>query len=439
MTVASAPRGDLERLVREAGDRRTQISLHLKIFAGYLALGSVLSGCFYAMSQGSWPWVVQIPLALGVTVIAAVLLPFWLLRVARVKRLSSTALEVSRGDLSRRVQLDSSSLRDDIDELAVSIADMQENLRELVRHVQHTADSVGESATALQRSTEEVNAQAFEVGNAVGSIARGAADQRDFVTSASRAIAEMAQSIQRSGGSADDAARAAAATRAAAEEGSAAARLASERVQKVFAQIETASQGVFAFGEKTQEISRFVDVITQVAAQTNLLALNAAIEAARAGEAGKGFAVVAEEVRKLAENTGRSAEQISRLARDIASQSSRVVSAMKEGIEELVSGRGELTTIARAMGDITATARDGAERMGLITEAAKAQRESSAGTVRAIESISKVAAEHVGATDAVKSVIEAQSRAVGRLTAATQELTHLSEELNRVVSRFRLA
>jgi methyl-accepting chemotaxis protein len=209
-------------------------------------------------------------------------------------------------------------------------------------------------------------------------------------------------------------------------------------VKKVFSRIETASQEVFAFGEKTQEISKIVDVITQVAQQTNLLALNATIEAARAGEYGRGFAVVADEVRKLAESAGRSAEQISRLARDISGQSAAVVTAMKQGIEELAQGREDLTTIVRSMGSITDTARDGAEKVGLISEAAREQQRGSEAMVGAISEISLVARQNVVATEGVRTAMDSQSQQVARLTAAAQELTNLSEELQNVVSRFRL-
>ncbi|HZH03243.1 MAG TPA: methyl-accepting chemotaxis protein, partial [Myxococcaceae bacterium] len=255
---------------------------------------------------------------------------------------------------------------------------------------------------------------------------------------ASKVITDMAESIQRTAASAEDAARVSAETSGSAEEGSTAARLAGEKVKKVFSRIEAASQEVFAFGEKTQEISKIVDAITQVAQQTNLLALNATIEAARAGEYGRGFAVVADEVRKLAESAGRSAEQISKLARDISGQSSAVVSAMREGIDELAEGREDLTAIVRSMGSITDTARKGAEGVHLISQSAREQLKGSEEMVAAIRDISQVAKQNATSTDAVQSVILEQTAAVSRMTSAAQELTNLSLELQSVVRRFRL-
>jgi methyl-accepting chemotaxis protein len=352
--------------------------------------------------------------------------------------LSRSALEISRGDLSTPVVAASGFGRDEIDELATAISHMQENLRELVGHIQHTAQSVSDSATELQRSAENVNASTDEVSSSMLKIARGAEAQSNLVSQTSKVITEMAGSIQKTALSAEDAARAAGETSGEAEEGSRAALLAGEKVKKVFARIENASHEVFAFGEKTQEISKIVDVITLVAQQTNLLALNATIEAARAGEYGRGFAVVADEVRKLAESAGRSAEQISKLARDITQQSVAVVSAMKEGIDELAEGRSDLTSIVKSMGAITDTARKGTEKVHLISESAREQLAGSEKMVTAIGEISSVAKANASSTEAVRTVIEEQTLAVSRMTSAAQELTSLSVELQNVVRRFRL-
>src|SRR6185369_11940360 len=104
-------------------------------------------------------WLVKGPLAGMLSLLLAVALPFFLLRVSRVQRLSSSALEISRGDLSSRVMAESGSLRDDIDELAVAISNMQENLRELVSHIQNTAQLVADSANELEHSAEGVSIQ----------------------------------------------------------------------------------------------------------------------------------------------------------------------------------------------------------------------------------------------------------------------------------------
>jgi methyl-accepting chemotaxis protein len=433
----SSRREPLQRLVRAAEERGSDISLHIKIFAGYVVLGVVLVGTMLATEH--YDWTVRVLSSAVLTLVLAVLLPWLVAKVARVKVLSRSALEISRGDLSKPVETSrGSSLRDDIDELATAISNMQENLRELVGHIQHTAQSVSDSASELQRSAEGVNGSTEEVGSSMKKIAGGAESQSVLVGQASQVITSMAVSIQKTGVSAEDAARASAETSGAAEQGSKAALLAGDKLKKVFSRIEIASQEVFAFGEKTQEISKIVDVITQVAQQTNLLALNATIEAARAGEYGRGFAVVADEVRKLAESSGRSAEQISKLARDISGQSAAVVTAMKEGIEELAEGREDLTSIVRSMGSITDTARKGAEKVHLISDSARDQQKGSDEMVKAIGEISQVAKQNAQSTEAINVVIEEQTQAVSRMTSAAQELTNLSVELQNVVRRFKL-
>jgi methyl-accepting chemotaxis protein len=425
-------------VVRRTDERRAQVSLHLKILIGYLVLGATLIGVFVV--GAAWDWWLKILAALILTLVLAVVLPSLVLRVSRVRVLSKTALEISRGDLSRRVNLDGGAgLRDDIDELAVAIADMQENLRELVSSIAHTSESVASSASALEGSAEGVNAQAAEVGSEMIRIAAGAEAQKSLVSRASTTITDMAQALLRTASSAEESTRAAAATSASAVEGSTAATLAGEKVRKVFSRIEAASHEVFKFGEKTQEISKIVDAITQVAQQTNLLALNATIEAARAGEYGRGFAVVADEVRKLAESAGKSAEQISLLARNINQQSTLVVSAMKEGIEELAEGREDLTAIVRSMARISDSARNGAEKVALISDYAREQQKSSEAMVQAISEISEVARTNAEATEGVKRVIEEQTEAVSQMTASAQELATLSDEMQMIVRRFRLS
>ena len=436
--MATTRREPVKRQLRavEMARNARDISLHLKIFTGYVVLGALLSAAFL-LTKGMADSL-RLLLAAGLTLGAALTLPTLLARVSRVKVLSRSAYEISQGDLSKPVHAPEAGGRDEIDELTLAIGKMQENLRELVGKIQDTARSVADTAGDLGRSAENVNGSTEEVGLSMEKIAGGADQQRSLVGRASKVITEMAGSIQRTALSAEEAARASGETSAAADEGSKAARVAGDKVKKVFSRIEAASQQVFAFGEKTQEISKIVDVITQVAQQTNLLALNATIEAARAGEYGRGFAVVADEVRKLAESAGRSAEQISKLARDISGQSSSVVSAMKEGIEELGQGREDLTAIVKSMGAITDTARTGAGKVHVISESAREQLKGSEEMVKAIEEISSVARDNASSTAAIQAVIQEQTAAVARMTGLAGELTSLSVELQNVVRSFRL-
>lgn len=433
--------GATVRPPRSRAPRRKLLLIH-KIMLGDLMLVAVFSIIFLAREIFAYKWnenwVLSSILAVFVTALA---MAYALNRVAtRVRLLNRAALEISRGDLSQPIRMPQKFRvgSDEIDELATSIGNMQENLRELVSHMQRSSRHLADSANELLHSTENVSAASVDVARAVQDIAHGAEEQTRLVSAAEKVIAHMAAVVTDAATGAKEAAVAATETSAAALAGQDAAATAGEKIRRVFGQVESASEMVFAFGAKTEEISKIVVAITSVAHQTNLLALNAAIEAARAGEYGRGFGVVAEEVRRLAESAGHSAEQISRLALEISHSSQRAVAAIKEGIDELGEGRSELERIIRSLGAVARTAQVGAERVQVINDSARDQLESSEKMVGSMAEIAAVARQNASATESVSRAMREQASTAAGMASAAQELTNLSLELQAVVSRFKL-
>ena len=424
-----------------ASTQRRRQSLFSKILLSHLLLALVVLGVPRLVSLTGLSGETAVVVGGATGLLAAVLLALALSRVlSGVRSLSRSALEISQGDLSKPVQVERSFRlgEDEIDELAHSISDMQQNLRELVSHIQNTARSVSESANDMLNWAEDVNGSTLDVARSASRIAEGASDQKRSVEQSSGVIAAIAQSIRSAADSSRAATEAAEATAGTAESSGASVRQAAEKLRKVFAGIEAASGQVFAFGEKTHEIGKIVDAITAMAQQTNMLALNATIEAARAGDAGRGFAVVAEEVRKLATRSQGSAEQISRLSAEVAERASGVVTAMREGIAELAEGREELSAIIGTLEGISATARAGAQKVGVIMASTDDQKKHSEEMVKAITHISGVAQANAAATAQVSAAIAEQSRSAAQMTSSAQELTNVALELQNVVSRFRL-
>lgn len=163
--------------------------------------------------------------------------------------------------------------------------------------------------------------------------------------------------------------------------------------------IQSLAQKMNNLGESSDQINQIVIIITTIAEQTNLLALNASIEAARAGEYGKGFAVVAEEVRKLAEQSGAAATEISSITREIQQKTGEGLNETSLGVDEmnksmqLVNGtRERFIQLVAAIEDVSTQAQWVADASGKMNQASRKVAEAMDEQARGVDQIPQTAA-----------------------------------------------
>jgi methyl-accepting chemotaxis protein len=209
-------------------------------------------------------------------------------------------------------------------------------------------------------------------------------------------------------------------------------------IRHVLTEAENSGQQMVNFVAKLQKISKFVEVINGVAQKTNLLALNATIEAARAGEYGRGFAVVADEIRKLADSTTISADEITNLVAAIRSEGQLVQASMGQVIEEMENGREAVDRTTQAFSTITRHAEGTQAKANSIAELAEQQITDAERITRAIEEIDKVVSDNAAATEQVSAATQEQSAAMEELAQSAKILSTMSEQMLGTVKRFKL-
>ncbi|GAB1693216.1 methyl-accepting chemotaxis protein [Krasilnikovia sp. M28-CT-15] len=321
---------------------------------------------------------------IGVLVAQSILRP--------LRAVSGVLGAMAEGDLSREAEV---TARDELGRMAGLLNTAIRSVRETVRALAGSADTVASSAATMSTVAARIATSVDEAHGQATVVSGSAAQVSDSVSQVATGTDEMGASIGEI-----------------AQNTSEAARVAADAVTSA----QSTGQIMSRLGESSAEIGNVVMVITEIAEQTNLLALNATIEAARAGAAGKGFAVVAGEVKDLAQDTARATEDIVQRVEAIQADAASAVEA--------------IDSITEVIGRVN-------EFQSMIAAAVEQQRATSAEISRSVAQAAGASGEIAGNIAGVADVTTTTSRDAAESQQTAQELAEMADELRGLVTRFR--
>ena len=339
---------------------------------GVVSMNISLAGINKAIKESTLK---VIAAALGLTVLL-VLFVYIAVRSSVTTPLEKLAGNLSQiaegeGDLTKRLEVVG---KDEISKTSESFNAFMKKLQSVVDEVKRSAENVLATSRQLAVASQQVTASSEQ--------------QSESTASMAAAIEQITVSINHVSDNSSNAQAMAMEAENQSGQGATAVQKAVGEMNKIADSVGRSTQVIRDLGDKSNQISGIVKVIKEIADQTNLLALNAAIEAARAGEQGRGFAVVADEVRKLAERTSTSTQEIANMIEAIQHCTHSAVEGMEQSSSQVQQGVEMAAQASETMARIEASTR---QVQDVVREISDALREQSSASTQLAQNVEKIA------------------------------------------------
>ena len=316
---------------------------------------------------------------------------------------------VAGGDLTARLSLNGSD-----DALTV----LGHNLNKMV-------ERLGEMAHRISEATTNIASAAAEIMSATAQQATSASEQSAAISQTTTTIDEVKTIVEQSFTKAQAVATQAQRTRDISQTGQQAVMETVGGMSQIKEKVEGIAENILALSEQTQQIGEIIATVNDIASQSNLLALNASVEAARAGEHGKGFAVVAVEVRNLAEQSKQATAQVKAILSEIQRATNAAVMATEEGTKGVDTGVNLTGQTGSTIEQLASSIGESASAAQQIVASAQQQTTGMEQIALAMQNINQATVQNLTSTRQAEK--------------AAQDLASLAQQLERLVSRYKLA
>ncbi|WP_186446157.1 methyl-accepting chemotaxis protein [Paenibacillus cremeus] len=352
-----------------------------------------------------------------------------------VRRVSQALREMADGNL--QVGDIEVSNRDEIGELVESLRITVSRMRTMILELQGAAAQVAASSQQLLAGADETAQGSRQIAASMKGVTESADTQLRSSEECSRGMDEMSGGIQRTAEASSTVAEMASEALRHAEDGQRYIEAAMGGMTAVREAMSVSSEGIRDLNSRSTEIAEVGRMISEIASQTDLLALNAAIEAARAGEQGRGFSVVASEVRKLSEQAGQFATQISELIRSVQQDIKHTAESMDTSMQRIGIGVEKVQAAGASFRELVSSS----ERVNQqICEVAAVAEEMSASSEQITASVTQMAYTASASSEqcqGVAATTKEQLAAMQDISQSAHSLGRTAEELQLAAGRFR--